>query len=441
MTRLASERHRRSGFTLIELLVVIAIIATLIALLLPAVQAAREAARRSQCRNNLKQFGIAMHNYHDVARMFPMGASVYGNNVPGAPGVVGYDHSMADAFLLMTPYDEQTAFAHAYQWNRAVDSQTVTASTNGVGLTPTAIQAASASGLYRCPSDTFGDIFPGGGANGFFDVPLNYLLCHGVNDQYCWKTAKIPARELGVYNINANTRIRDITDGTSSTFAIGEGAMAPLIRTPKFTGCRGRYCIIPASFPNPIPPPILAIGVPASDGGAAQPPWLQFLVNNSTVNSKASNSLPVLTHGDGGCTMEQLNKNPVTDTFVDLTPGGLSYVTGSWNTCDSTWTKGIGQGTLGPTDPLVGKAGPPIGLDMTGQGNSSTGAPNPAPLSNTDPTVGSLSNFRSNHPNGGLFLLCDGSVQFLSENIDMSIYTGLSTMQGGETVSGAVGEP
>jgi hypothetical protein len=55
--------------------------------------------------------------------------------------------------------------------------------------------------------------------------------------------------------------------------------------------------------------------------------------------------------------------------------------------------------------------------------------------------VGSLSNFRSNHPNGGLFLLCDGSVQFLSENIDMSIYTGLSTMQGGETVSGAVGEP
>jgi len=420
--------------------VVIAIIATLIALLLPAVQAAREAARRSQCRNNLKQFGIAMHNYHDVCRMFPMGASVYGNNVPGFPGVVAYDHSMADAFLLLTPYDEQTAFAHAYQWNRAVNSQTVTASTNGVGLTPTAIQAASASGLYRCPSDTFGDVFPGGGANGFFDVPLNYLLSHGVNDQYCWKTARIPARELGVFNINSNTRIRDITDGTSSTIAIGEGAMSPLIRTPKFSVCRGRYCIIPASFPNPIPPPILAIGVPASDAGAPQPPWLQFLVNNSTVNSVQSNSLPVLTNGDGGCTMEQLNKNPVTDTFVDLA-AGAAYVIGSWNTCDSTWTKGIGQGILGPADPLFGLAGPPIGLDMTGQGNDSTGKPNPAPLANAVPLVGSLSNFRSNHPNGGLFLLCDGSVQFLNENIDMSIYTGLSTMQGGETVSGAVGEP
>ena len=88
-----------------------------------------------------------------------------------------------------------------------------------------------------------------------------------------------------------------------------------------------------------------------------------------------------------------------------------------------------------------GLFGPPISLDLTGQGNASNGKPNPTPLGTANPIIGSMSNFRSNHPNGGLFLLCDGSVQFLNENIDMSVYTGLSTIQGGEMVSGAVGEP
>src|SRR5262249_43296103 len=73
---------RRRAFTLIELLVVIAIIAVLIALLLPAVQQAREAARRSACKNNFKQVGLAMHNYHDVQKIFPPGMWWYGTNGP-----------------------------------------------------------------------------------------------------------------------------------------------------------------------------------------------------------------------------------------------------------------------------------------------------------------------------------------------------------------------
>ncbi len=117
-----------------------------------------------------------------------------------------------------------------------------------------------------------------------------------------------------------------------------------------------------------------------------------------------NNLLPAPPKGVFGCTMEQLNKSPVTDTYTDI-PGGLPYVVSGWNTCDSTWTKGIGQGALGPADPLYGKAGPPIALSLTGQGNASNGQPNPVPVANTVAEVGSLSNFRSDHPNGGLFLL------------------------------------
>src|SRR5947209_16831901 len=101
------------GFTLIELLVVIAIIAVLIALLLPAVQAAREAARRAQCVNNLKQFGLAMHNYHSTNDVFPMGASLCYYPYGGGSNPLCTTWNNWSAHAMMLNYLEQNAIYNA----------------------------------------------------------------------------------------------------------------------------------------------------------------------------------------------------------------------------------------------------------------------------------------------------------------------------------------
>src|SRR5215475_1598603 len=126
--------HRRCAFTLVELLVVIAIIGILVALLLPAIQAAREAARRSQCVNNLKQLGIAIHNYHDTAGCIPMGAFDMKN---------GWQQWSALACLL--PYIEQSPLYNALNFtnmagcdpNNLINTTGVRAGVNG----------------FLCPSD------------------------------------------------------------------------------------------------------------------------------------------------------------------------------------------------------------------------------------------------------------------------------------------------
>jgi len=105
---------RCHGFTLIELLVVIAIIAVLIALLLPAVQQAREAARRSQCKNNLKQMGLALHNYHDTVSVFPPGAFYHGSN-----GAERYGTGFSFHVMLL-PYLDQTPRYNAFDFNVTV---------------------------------------------------------------------------------------------------------------------------------------------------------------------------------------------------------------------------------------------------------------------------------------------------------------------------------
>jgi prepilin-type N-terminal cleavage/methylation domain-containing protein/prepilin-type processing-associated H-X9-DG protein len=115
---------RRQGFTLIELLVVIAIIAVLIALLLPAVQAAREAARRSQCTNNLKQLGLAMHNYHDSVSSFPIGAMGVRSLIAGGryPDGTPVGNARRTWLPMLLPYIEQGVVANSYNFSQIFNS-------------------------------------------------------------------------------------------------------------------------------------------------------------------------------------------------------------------------------------------------------------------------------------------------------------------------------
>ena len=201
-----SRLRRTRGFTLIELLVVIAIIAILIALLLPAVQQAREAARRTQCRNNLKQFGTALHNYLDVHGMFPARQGGSGRINTGAI------RNRMSAYVALGPFFDQTPL---YNQIVAAQNDPWTASAWWTTLLP----------ITNCPSDV-GSQPPTGTKIGTY----SYGFCGG--DSYIrsiWDAAErassvpvVAQPNRGIFGRNACTRASDIKDGTSNTIAMSE---------------------------------------------------------------------------------------------------------------------------------------------------------------------------------------------------------------------------
>ena len=205
----------RRGFTLVELLVVIAIIGILIALLLPAVQAAREAARRSQCSNNLKQLGLALHNYHDSFKCFPSGWL----NKPQ-----GNNYNLWGWSALVLPYVEQAALHEQLNVGDVSleDLADALRSGNVVGVLSQPVAA------FRCPSDdgpasnAVRDQFPWqDGANTGRLATSSYV---GANDS--WETERginaAPRSETGLFRENSAFGFRSIRDGSSNVIALGE---------------------------------------------------------------------------------------------------------------------------------------------------------------------------------------------------------------------------
>lgn len=212
---------RKSGFTLIELLVVIAIIAALVAILLPAVQQAREAARRSSCQNNLKQLGLALHNYNDIHGVFPSSYTDSGTK-QGKPATKGKLGGWGWSAQVL-PQLEQNALYDTFDFKAMPFGPFATASNIAAMGTKLAV--------FSCPSDTKPDTTSRhveGTDPAFISkiaVPsyvANTGSFTGLPCTYDKNFQVTPERDNGIVYVNSSIRFRDITDGTSNVLMLGE---------------------------------------------------------------------------------------------------------------------------------------------------------------------------------------------------------------------------
>lgn len=270
-----SARAKASGFTLVELLVVIAIIGVLVALLLPAVQAAREASRRSSCSNNLKQIGVAVHNYHDAIGRMPPG---WINSTRSNEAEWGWPTFLLP-FMEQQPLFDRMRVNDQRLWDVIRDA-------NQRSILQTRLKS------YRCPSDNTPPLLPASGVNGHprhfncDSCPNNYEI--GTNN-YMGNAGFYDMggndmnfnRRNGVYHANSNFRFADITDGLNNTFLAGErddrcrsGAW-PGSRNPPGPDMWGSYFIrarVSVKLNDPRAPPTFGPETSCTEGFSSRHP-------------------------------------------------------------------------------------------------------------------------------------------------------------------------
>jgi len=357
-----SRRTGGRGFTLIELLVVIAIIAILIALLLPAVQQAREAARRTQCRNNLKQLGLAIHNYHDKSNCFPI--------------TIGFVNGWGLLPIILPEIDQSPLYN---QIN--FSSQIRCSSGNNLQILQTAIPA------FYCPSDPSSTLQPGKG------LPAA-----------CLSGPNLPTTSTGPNGyVGIDARVTHYAgsfgDGciTGESLGYTNGGDASLTNY-SCGGCSSGACTAAATSTLCTRPSIGFGGGPNHRG---------------MFNYRGTDSPPVRMRDvvDG-----------TTNTIM------FGHVSGFATGCDNVWAAATGS---------VYGTGLPINFDIVPsqkQGYFYC----PTSQGCTDNTCNRPwrgRGFQSHHVGGSMFTMADGSVRFLSENLDQKTYNSLGSRMGGEVAT------
>ena len=361
--------RRRQGFTLVELLVVIAIIGILIALLLPAVQAAREAARRSQCNNNLKQLGLALHNYLDTYKKWPATAGpgiCYDAALTTPLNAAGACTATWNAWGGLAPmiaFMEQSALADMIDWRLYWNFNDPATTNDNITVSESFIDGLT------CPSDPAADYDYGNMA------PSSYGLSHGPTSYWDVSNTQV----VGMFDRMYWGKLADIKDGTSNTIAMAEirlGRNAGMWNTAKRDA---RYIVHSAGAKLIQPTPRIG--------------------HAYTFTGRDIDLAAINTFYDGCLAMYD---------------AGSGYNASYSDRQGRFWT--CGRMAWGPN--ITTLVGPNAG---------------PGCNYNTDGTVQDIKDPSSYHPGGVQTLRADGSAAFVSETIDQATWIALGSMNGGET--------